>query len=392
VGRLREVTTAADVYGLGAILYYLLTGAPPFRADTVQQTLEEVCTQEPVPPGRLQPGVPRALEALCLQCLRKAPAERPPSAAALAQALRAVGARKETDTDEFDLVPGYELLGELGRGGLGVVYRARHVGLDLPVALKVFGRLRPGLLARIRAANRALARLHHKNILQVYDCGEQDGHLYIAEELVEGGNLAEGLAAPLGPRAAAGLVEALAGAIQHAHDCGIVHRNLKPQVVLLSPDGAPKISSFEMARVLGHEAGQDEPEGTVVGTPRWMAPEQLEGMVERVGPTADVYGLGAVLYHLLTGRPPFPGENLMGILERARGGPPTPPRELNPAVSPCLNAVCLRCLRREPGDRYVSAAALAEDLARYRNGKPVWARRVGVWERFVMWSKRWRQR
>jgi serine/threonine protein kinase len=384
-----EIGPAVDIYALGAILYKLLSGGPPFLADTVEATLEQVLTQDPVPPGQVQSGVPRGLEAICLHCLQKDPARRPGSAGELAELLRRFLTRKETATDEFELIPGYEVLEELGRGGLGIVHKARHVGLDLLVALKVFDRLQPQRLARIRAANQAMARLHHPNILRVYDCGERDGLLYAAEELVVGSSLAGKADGSLPPAEAARLVETLAGAVHHAHKGGIVHRNLKPQVVLLTEDGQPKISSFEMARLLGQDPAPSERERTLVGTPLYMAPEQIAGDVEEVGPTADVYALGAILYQLLTGRPPFQGENILEIRERVRSAPPEGPARLRAGLSPDLEAVCLKCLEKDPPKRYPSAQALADDLNRWRNNQPVAARPLGLWQRTRQWLRRW---
>jgi serine/threonine protein kinase len=388
-GRIREVGPATDVYALGAVLYKLLTGQPPFLGETVQDTREQVCSREPVPPSRWQPGVPRELEKICLACLQKEPRQRPAGAAAVARDLRRFLSRKETATDEFDLVPGYELLEELGRGGLGIVHKARHVGLDQIMALKVFNRLAPDWLNRIRAACRALARLKHPNLLQVYDCGARDGLLYVAEELVEGRNLEQQVAGTMQPpRAAARLVETLARAMAHAHAAGIVHRNLKPRVVLLAADGQPKISSFELAKLLGHEPQEAEREGTLVGTPNYMAPEQSMGRADSIWPATDVYALGAILYQLLAGGPPFTGASLAEILEHLRSQPPVPPSRSQPAVPSDLDAICLKCLEKEPARRYAGALELAEDLKRFLAGKPVRARPTGLGERLLKWLQR----
>ncbi|MCI0461645.1 MAG: serine/threonine protein kinase [Gemmataceae bacterium] len=418
LGRIEEVKPWTDVYALGAILYKLLTGGPPFLGESVQDTLEQVCSRAPTPPNELQPEVPRALQSICLHCLHKDPRQRPASAGELAESLRRYLAHRDTDTaEEIQLIPGYEVLEELGRGGLGVVHRARHVGLKLPVALKVFHPLKPRRKDHIRAVTCVLARLKHPNLLHVYDCRERDGVLYVAEELVEGKSLAERADGTLPPAEAARLVETVASAIHHAHQCGIVHRNLKPPVILLGADGQPKVSSFEMARLLGQDSDETEQEGILIGTPRYMSPEQLDGSVEQIGPATDVYALGAILYHLLTGRPPYPeadpqevrarvrseGDivnldiavvlaNLQAVREQVRSGPPEPPHRSDGEVPQDLEAICLRCLLTDPATRYASAQALADDLGRFRRGEPVSVRPVSMRERFVMWLKRrWRR-
>jgi serine/threonine protein kinase len=392
-GRIKDVGPATDVYALGAILYKLLTGEPPFLGSTFQDTLEQVRFREPVTPSRLQAGIPLELEAICLKCLEKEPRNRFASAAAMAEELRRCLARKETATDEFDLVPGYDVLEELGRGGLGIVYKARHVGLDQLVALKIFNRLEPEWLGRIRAASRALARLNHPNILQVRDCGERDGLLYVAEDLVEGMTLDQHIAGKTQtPRAAARLVEILARAIHHIHASGIVHRNLKPRVVLLPLYGEPKISSFEMAKLLGHDSPETEREGIVVGTPTHMAPEQSMGSIEEIGPATDVYGLGTILYQMLTGKPPFAGTTLPQVFEQVRSQPPAPPSQFQSEVPGDLDAICLKSLQKDPHDRYASALMLAEDLRHFLVGRSVLARPAGLWERVLKWFKRtWRR-
>jgi serine/threonine protein kinase len=392
-GQFGAVGPAADVYSLGAVLYKLLTGGPPFLGETVEQTREQVRSQEPVPPGRLQPGVPHELEAICLKCLQKAPAGRYASAEELAEALQRFLARKQTDTDEFEVIPGYEIFEELGRGSLGVVYRARRSNFDYPVALKIFDRLPPERLARIRAAHRAVFRVRHPNLVEVYDGGEKDGLLYAAEELVEGTTLERQLGGrPQPPRPAARLVETLAEAVHQAHLSGIVHRNLKLRNILLDRLGRPKVGSFELARLLtpGAQLGREE---ALVGTPRYMAPEQAAGHVEQIGPATDVYALGNILYEMLTGRPPFQGETLSEMEEQLRSSLPVPPGRLRPGVPADLDAVCLKCLEKDPARRYPSALALAEDLGRFRKGEPVRVRDAGFWVRVVKWFRRrlWRR-
>ena len=194
-------------------------------------------------------------------------------------------------TSEFELIPGYELLEELGRGGTGIVHKARQVSLDRLVALKLFhDSLSARTLTRIRTASRAMARLNHPNLLHVYDWGEREGLFYVAEEYVEGVTLDQRSAGrPQPPWEAARLVETVARAIHHAHRQGIVHRNLKPTVVLLTAEGTPKISSFELARVSGEEVKAEEEESAYVGTPAYMAPEQVVGNDQAIGPATDVH-------------------------------------------------------------------------------------------------------
>src|ERR1043166_1810319 len=219
------------------------------------------------------------------------------------------------------VIPGYEVLGILGRGGMGVVYQARHLALKRTVALKMVlagGHAGPRELARFRIEAEAVARLQHPNIVQIHEIGESEGHPYCALEYVEGGSLAKRLSGqPLAPREAATLVEALARAMQLAHSRNVVHRDLKPANVLLAADGTPKVTDFGLARQLDDDSGQTQA-GAVVGTPSYMAPEQAAGEAPAAGPAADVYAWGPILYECFTGRPPHKGESVADTLERAR--------------------------------------------------------------------------
>jgi WD40 repeat protein/serine/threonine protein kinase len=308
-------------------------------------------------------------------------------------------------------VAGYEVLGELGRGGMGVVYKARQVGLNRLVALKMVlaGRhAAPKELARFRQEAEAAARLHHPNIVQIYDIGEAEGSPYIALELVEGGSLVRRLRGdPQPPGPAARLVEALARAIHYAHRQGIVHRDLKPANVLLTfsrlrlsdtdvaepasrkrlEEVVPKITDFGLAKRLD-EPGPGTHTGEVVGTPSYMAPEQAGDRGKPVGPAADVYALGAILYELLTGRPPFKAATPLDTVLQVLHDEPVPPRRLQPGLPRDLETVCLKCLQKEPTRRYGSAEALADDLRRFRHGIPVRARPVGPRERLWKWARR----
>jgi WD40 repeat protein len=288
-------------------------------------------------------------------------------------------------------VPGYEVLEELGRGGMGVVYRARQLSLNRVVALKM---VRPGAaagapeLARLRGEAETLARLGHPNIVQVYEVGEYDGLPFFAMEYLEGGSLAQRLAASaLPPDESARLVQTLAGAVHAAHERGVVHRDLKPGNVLLAADGTPKVSDFGLAKRLEGGPGQTQ-SGAVLGTPAYMPPEQAAGRAHAIGPAADVYALGAVLYRLLTGRPPFRESNTADTLTQVLTADPARPRALNRAVPRDLETVCLKCLQKEPLRRYASAAELADDLGRFLRREPIRARRAGPAERLALWVLR----
>jgi serine/threonine-protein kinase len=279
---------------------------------------------------------------------------------------------------------GLEILEVLGQGGMAVVYKARQCRLDRLVAVKMVlagAHAGPAARSRFRREAEAIARLHHPNIVEIYEVGEKDGAPYVVLELVRGGSLAKVLdGTPLPARRAAELVLELARAVQHAHERGILHRDLKPANVLLTEEGTPKLTDFGLARQL--EAGQgDTRTGDVLGTPSYMAPEQAEGRVHDLGPATDVYGLGAILYELLTGRPPFKGASVLETLEQVRTLDPVDPRALQPRLPGDLETVCLKCLEKKPAHRYPSAAALADDLERFLAGEPICARSLTVLER-----------
>jgi hypothetical protein len=272
-------------------------------------------------------------------------------------------------------VPGYEILGELGRGGMGVVYKARQVGLNRVVALKMVlagPHADAARLARFRTEGEAVARLRHPNIVTIHEVGEHHGCPFFSLEFCPGGSLDRKLAGtPLGPHEAAALVETLARAMQAAHSAHVIHRDLKPANVLLDSDGTPKITDFGLARKLD-EVGQTQT-GALMGTPAYMAPEQAQGGKE-VGPAADVYALGAILYECLTGRPPFKAANVLETLLQVKTAEPVPPRQLNARVPRDLETICLKCLSKGPARRYASAVDLADDLHRFREGAPITAR------------------
>jgi choice-of-anchor C domain-containing protein len=290
-------------------------------------------------------------------------------------------------------ISGYELLGELGRGGMGVVYKARHLSLNRLVALKmILAGSHAGEFDRVRfhAEAEVVAHLHHLHIVQVFEIGDVDGLPYLSLEYVDGGNLAEKLdGSPQPPRTAAALIESVARAVHYAHCQGIVHRDLKPANVLLSADGTPKIADFGLAkRGDSGEAGANLTQtGAVIGTPSYMAPEQAQGK-KSVGPAADTYALGAILYEVLTGRPPFKALTRQDTLMQAIADDPVPPRRLQPKLPRDLNTICLKCLEKEPHKRYPSAEALADDLARFQEDRPIIARPVSWREHAWRWCRR----
>jgi serine/threonine-protein kinase len=279
--------------------------------------------------------------------------------------------------EELRQIPGYEVEALLGRGGMGLVYKARHLGLNRFVALKMLiagAYAGPHERARFQREAEAVASLRHAHIVQVHDVGDHEGWPYFTMEFLEGGSLAQALAGTPQPAGqAAALVSTVAGAVEVAHKSGIVHRDLKPANILLTADGTPKVSDFGLARRLGGEDGLTRT-GAALGTPSYMAPEQASGQAGAVGPAVDVYALGAILYELLTGRPPFRAETAAETLRQVIDQEPMPPSRLNSIVPRDLETICLQCLHKDPGRRYATAAALAEDLDRFLRGEAIAAR------------------
>ena len=289
-------------------------------------------------------------------------------------------------------VPGYKIYSELGRGAMGVVYKAKQKGLNRLVALKMMlagGHAGAEQLARFHAEAKAVARLQNPNIVQIYDVGEHEGLPYFSLEFVDGGTLHDLLGGKTQPpRDAARMIETLARAMECAHQLGIIHRDLKPANVLVTVNGILKISDFGLAKRLeGEDAGQTR-SGTLMGTPSYMSPEQARGDIREIGPPADQYALGAMLYEMLTGRPPFQGASILDTLEQVRTHEPVPPSRLQPTVPRDLETICLRCLQKEIHKRYTTTADLAEDLRRFQAGEPILARPVGKIERAWRWCKR----
>jgi tetratricopeptide (TPR) repeat protein/tRNA A-37 threonylcarbamoyl transferase component Bud32 len=288
-------------------------------------------------------------------------------------------------------IPGYDVQAILGRGGMGVVYKARHSRLNRLVALKM---LQAGAYAgaqeraRFQREAQVVAGLRHANIVQVYDVGDHDRCPFFTMELLEGGSLVQALAGtPQPAREAAALLVTLAGAVEAAHQAGIVHRDLKPGNILLTAQGTPKVADFGLARYFEGEAALTL-SGTRMGTPSYMAPEQVSGKAGTIGPATDIYALGALLYEMLTGRPPFRGETAAETERQVIHEEPVSPSRLNTKVPRDLETICLKCLSKEPQRRYASAAALADDLIRFAEGRPIQARPVGWVERSWRWCRR----
>jgi hypothetical protein len=300
------------------------------------------------------------------------------------------------------------MLEELGRGAMGVVYKARQVGLNRLVAVKMIlagEQAGPERLARFQSEAEAIARLQHPNIVQIYEIGTHQGLPYFSLEFVDGGTLAgKTRHTPQPAHPAAQLLEVLARAAHAAHRRGIVHRDLKPANILLAASsdygvpatdyGVPKISDFGLVKLVARSEGQaGEPghtaSGMILGTPSYMAPEQAQGNIGAIGPATDVYALGAILYQLLTGQPPFVGSTSMDVMAQVLSQPVPPPSQLQPAVPAELEAICLKCLNKEPADRYASAEALADELDRFLEGLPLETPPVSVLKPTGrLWSRR----
>ncbi len=296
-------------------------------------------------------------------------------------------------------VPGYELLELVGRGGMGKVYRAKSLTLGRVVALKLLAH-EPDekALARFRDEARAVARLQHPNIAQVFETGFVEGSPFYTQEFLEGGSLAQSFAGePQEPRVAAKLIEAVARGVQHSHENGILHRDLKPANVLLAADGTPKVTDFGLAKYLASPEGTAATAsggdgltrtGEILGTPGYMPPEQASGSLSNLGPPTDVYALGAMLYEALTGRPPFRSPDPFQTVYMVLSMEPVSPRVLQPNLPRDLETICLKCLEKSPRKRYSSADELADDLKRFLNSEPILARPVGFFERSAKWARR----
>lgn len=284
--------------------------------------------------------------------------------------------------DNSLLIPGYEILDVLGQGGMGIVYRARQIALNRIVAIKMIrfaGHSSQSDSARFQAEAQAIARLQHLNVVQVYEIGTHQGLPYFSLEFCGGGSLKNRLGGtPLPPREAARLIQTLARAVHAVHLRGIVHRDLKPANVLIAEDGSPKIADFGLVKYVG-EMGETLT-GAILGTPSYMAPEQAHGHSKNVGPACDIYALGAILYELLVGRPPFVGASVTETLDQVRHYDPVPPGRVRAGLDPDLETICLTCLSKRPENRYASAMDLEEDLERFLIGRSVKARPMSLIE------------
>jgi serine/threonine-protein kinase len=352
------------------------------RALSDQLTPEQVCAHDPELLGEVKARlkVCRNLDVMLGDVF---PSDMP---------LASVAALGFVDT-RLPTIPGYELLGVLGRGGVGVIYRVRHLKLNRIIALKMLlsGEFARGVeVARFMREARAVAALKHPNIVQIYDVGEVEGRPYFTMELVEGGSLAQRIATtrtPQDPKQAAELVAILARAMHVAHQAGIVHRDLKPGNILLSCDGVPKISDFGLASRFDGECSLTGTE-TRMGTPSYMSPEQTTGARQANSPAVDVYALGAILYELLTGQPPFRAKTALETQRKVVSDEPIRPSRASTKVQRDLDTICLKCLSKDPASRYRTAAELADDLERFLRFEPITARPARLVERTVKWFRR----
>ena len=314
-----------------------------------------------------------------------------PQAGTLIQSPEQV-ALMQADVRSNATVPGFTIESTIGRGGMGVVYKATQAGLNRTVALKMLlagGFADPATRARFLLEAESVAALEHPHIVHVFAFGEHTGYPYLAMEYVPGGTLADRVKAngTLAAKEAAEITAKLAAAVAHAHSRGVVHRDIKPLNVLLAADGEPRLADFGLAKV-GRADQHLSVTGQVLGTPAYMSPEQAAGKTHEIGTATDVYALGAVLYDVLTGQPPFQGDSVAVTLQKVIAEEPRRPRHLNTSIPRDLETICLKCLEKDAAKRYPTAQELADDLLRYLRGQPIAARPTGTLERGYKWVKR----
>src|SRR5262245_43795642 len=348
------------------------------------QTSNEACRNCGSPLGRFAPG------SLCARCLLEAGLSDSAFDGGSGERESITARQPAASLGRFGR---YELLEEIAQGGMGVVYRARDTALNRAVALKM---ILAGQFAserevkRFRAEAEAAARLDHPNIVPIYEVGEQDGRPFYSMKFMEGGTLTERLAAsqtPLDSRQTAALLVKLARAVHHAHQRAILHRDLKPGNILLDAQGEPHVSDFGLAKCLDSAEGLTL-SGAMLGSPSYMSPEQAAGKTERLTTASDTYSLGALLYQLLTGSPPFEAATPLATMKRVMEEEPRKPSALNPAVDRDLETVCLKCLEKDPQRRYASAESLADDVERWLRHEPIRARPSAPAERLGKWIRR----
>jgi serine/threonine protein kinase len=379
-GRTHAIGSAVDIYALGAILYELLTGRPPFHADTWNQTIEQVLWDEPVPPTQRSAAIPKDLESVCLKCLEKAPERRYATAQELAddlgrflnsQPVAAVPLNARERLSRLAARDGYQLGDEIGRGPRSTVYRALYGPLQQPVAVKVFDTgicSQEEWTARFETGASLWAALSHPHILVVQRAGWWEGAPFVVTDYVPTGSLAAKLTGqPYPVLAALRLVEQLAEIVMYLHRQGVVHANLKPSNVLLAADGIPRVGDFRATGGLFQgPLTLDEPQVSGLG---YLAPEFIQDPTVQLHPHTDIYSLGVILYELLTGRRPFEGATTQETLEQVRSRDVEPPSRFNPDVTPQLDGCCFRCLRKNPWRRYHRAYDLISRL-RYFQENP----------------------
>ncbi|MBL8796848.1 MAG: serine/threonine protein kinase [Planctomycetia bacterium] len=399
----KRIGPPADIYALGAILYELLTGRPPFAGDTWLETVQQVINQKLMPPRQLRGDIPRDLERICLKCLEKDPQQRYPTGAALSADLRAflegkpidVRIAAETQAKRLDSIvgglrprvkapsdmpwvetAGYQIIAPLTDVTRPLSYQARHLASDRLVLLRVLGR-RPSRpneleaweqrLADMRQEGGVLALLRHPSVPRLVELGEWAGHHFLASDFVEGSPLHRARAERfIPPREAAGLVRTLAAALEEAHGLGIAHGDLRPDVILLDADGKAWLTNFGVVRRDQNDSNTSQ----TVARLRYLAPEQTASETNESTPGSNIYTLGTIFFELLAGRPPFTtAASLWKGLEQLLKTVPPSPSQFEPAVPPALDTICLKCLQKQPADRYPSMTALRHDLDQYLAAK-----------------------